>query len=429
MSREPSKRPALTRGEIKDGNLRKLRLWATGLLLAVGVGYVAATGMASTYPALKVVAAFCEAAMIGALADWFAVVALFRHPLGLPLPHTAILPRNKRRIAAGISEFIQNNFLSAQAIVAKIGEIGPAEKLRQWLLNRENTQTVATYVTRLLSFALTAFDDARVRAFLHGAVTSKLRQVDFASGVGHLLDAMTHGRRHQAVLDEVLRLLDDALARAETRAALARAVAAESWLVEITKKLGFDLDETIARKMVSGAAKLVEEVRNDESHAMRTQFDSFMAQYIEKLKGDPDTRAKVRELLDEMLRNPALLGYIDSLWQEFRSWLGSDLADANSRVHGALAAMVATLGENIDATPGLSSWIDEQILKSVPPLVEQNKAKIGRFIEDRINEWRDERFVKELEREIGPDLQYIRINGTIVGGLAGLLIYVLTHAT
>jgi uncharacterized membrane-anchored protein YjiN (DUF445 family) len=428
MSPEASNLPAMARDEIKDRKLRTVHLWATGLLLAVGMGYVAATALASAHPALKVVAAFCEAAMIGALADWFAVVALFRHPLGLPLPHTAILPRNKRRIAAGISEFIQVNFLSAQAIVAKIAEIGPADTLRRWLLKKENSQTVATYVTRLLSFALTAFDDARVRAFLHGAVTSKLRQMDFASGAGHLLDVMTQGGRHQAVLDEVLRLLDEALAKAETRATIARAVVAESWLIEVTKKLGFDLDETIARKIVSGAAKLVEEVRRDESHALRRQFDAFIAQYVGKLKGDPATRAKVHELLEDMIRNPALLGYVDSLWQEFRSWLGNDLADANSRVHGALAGLVATLGENIDANPGLRSWIDEQILKSVPPLIDQNKARIGRFIEDRINDWHDDRFVKEMEREIGPDLQYIRINGTIVGGLAGLLIYLLTHA-
>ena len=428
MSPEASNLQAMARDDIKDRKLRTVHLWATGLLVAVGLGYVAATALASAYPAFKVVAAFCEAAMIGALADWFAVVALFRHPLGLPLPHTAILPRNKRRIAAGISEFIQDNFLSAQAIVAKIAEIGPADRLRQWLLKRENTQTVATYVTRLLSFTLTAFDDARVRAFLHGVVTAKLREVDFASGAGQLLEVMTQGRRHQAVLDEALRLVDEALAKAETRAAIARAVVAESWLVEVTKKLGFDLDEAIARKIVSGAAKLVEEVRHDESHALRRQFDAFIAQFIDKLKGDPVTRAKVRELLEDMIRNPALLGYVDSLWQEFRGWLGRDLADANSRVHGALAGLVATLGENIDANPGLRSWIDEQILKSVPPLIEQNKARIGRFIEDRINDWHDARFVKEMEREIGPDLQYIRINGTLVGGLAGLLIYLLTHA-
>ena len=129
-----------------------------------------------------------------------------------------------------------------------------------------------------------------------------------------------------------------------------------------------------------------------------------------------------------MLRNPALLGYVDSLWQEFRAWLAGDLADANSRVHATLASLAATLGEQIDANPGLRRWIDEQILKSVPPLVDENKAKIGRFIEERINDWHDERFVREMEREIGPDLQYIRINGTLVGGLAGLLIYLLTRA-
>ena len=179
---------------IKDQRLKVMRLWATGMLLLVALAYVAATAFGAAHPSLKWLAIFCEAAMIGALADWFAVVALFRHPLGLPLPHTAILPRNKQRIAAGISQFIQDNFLSAQAIVAKIAEVGPADKLREWLLKKENARTVASYATRLLSFALSAFDDARVRGFLQRLVATKLREVDFAAGAGELLDLVKIGR-------------------------------------------------------------------------------------------------------------------------------------------------------------------------------------------------------------------------------------------
>src|SRR6188474_3275605 len=154
----------------KQQALSRIKWIATSLFVLVTVVYLLARVFEQRYPALAVVAIFCEAAMVGALADWFAVVALFRHPLGLPLPHTAILPRNKQRIAAGISEFIQHNFLSAQAIVAKIAEVGPADKLREWLLKKENARTVASYATRLLSFALSAFDDARVRTFLQGVV-------------------------------------------------------------------------------------------------------------------------------------------------------------------------------------------------------------------------------------------------------------------
>jgi uncharacterized membrane-anchored protein YjiN (DUF445 family) len=423
-----SEAPATARDEIKDRKLRLVRRWATGLLLAAGLAYVAATALAAAYPPLNYAAAFCEAAMIGALADWFAVVALFRHPLGLPLPHTAILPRNKQRIAAGISEFIQDNFLSAQAIVAKIAEIGPADQLRRWLLKKENAQTVASYATRLLAFTLTAFDDTRVRAFLHGVVSSKLREIDFSAAAGELLDVVTRDKRHHAVLNEVLRLLDEAFAKPETLDYIARAVVAESRLVDFVKKVGIELDAAIARKIASGAAKLIEEVRNDESHALRRQFDAFIVAFVGKLKSDPATRQKVRELLDELIRNPALLGTVDALWQEFRSWLSTDLADANSRVHAAIANLAASFGDNMDSHPELRGWIDEQILKSVPPLIDQNKARIGRFIEDRINDWHEARFVKEMEREIGPDLQYIRINGTIVGGLAGLVIYTLTRA-
>src|SRR5204863_290017 len=149
--------------------------------------------------------------------------------------------------------------------------------------------------------------------------------------------------------------------RPQTRDYIARAVVAESRLVDFVKKVGIDLDAAIARKIASGAAKLVEEVRNDESHALRRQFDAFIAQYIDKLKRDPATQEKLRELLDELIRNPALLGTVDALWQEFRAWLSADLADANSRVHAAIANFAASFGANMDSHPELRGWIDEQI--------------------------------------------------------------------
>ena len=415
------------RGEVKDRKLRKVRRWATGLFLIVGVIYVLTTTFNSVHYSLKYIAVFCEAAMVGALADWFAVVALFRHPLWLKLPHTAILPQNKKRIAAGISEFIQDNFLSSKAIVAKIAEFGPANKLREWLLRKENAETVASYVTRLLSFAMTAFDDERVRTFLHGVVTSKLKEVDFASGAGQLLDVVTKDKRHHLVLNEVLRLLDEAFGKPETRDYIAKAVIAESTLIEMAKKIGLDFDEIIARKIVSGIAKAINQVRDDDTHVLRKRFDEFLALYIEKLKSDPSTRRKVQELLDEFIHNPALLAYVDTLWQEFRSWLNSDLANTKSKVHESVAGIVVSFGQRMDVNPELRNWIDEQILKAVPPFVDENKAKIGKFIEDKINDWHEEKFVTEMEREIGPDLQYIRINGTIVGGLAGLTIYTLSR--
>ena len=406
-----------------------MRLVATGFLLLAVLIYGISTFFGQLHPSMGYVAAFSEAAVVGAIADWFAVVALFRHPLHLKfIPHTAILPANKGRIAKGLSEFILQNFLSAEAIVAKIAEIGPAGKLRAWLLQRENAQKIAALTTRFLSYGMGVFDDERVRRFVHAAVVSKLQEIDVAAAAGQVLDVLTEDKRHHAVLDEVLRLVDEAMASGETRDYIAKAVAAESPLIDAIRRMGWQLDETIARKIVNGVARTIEEVRNDPDHALRRRFDEFIAGYIDKLKRDDATRLKVQRIRDELIRNPALESYIGGLWQDFRAWLTRDLADRESRVHGAILAMVDSFGQKLDADPGIQRWIDEQILKALPALVEENRAGIGNFIEDRINEWHADKFVVEIEREIGRDLQFIRINGTIVGGLVGLLIYAASHA-
>lgn len=426
---DPDEGDIAARNARKDRGLRQMRRVATGFLLLAALIYAISTFLGQLHPAMGYVAAFSEAAVIGAMADWFAVVALFRHPLHLKfIPHTAILPASKGRIAKGLSEFILQNFLSSAAIVAKVAEIGPANKLREWLLKPENAQKVAALATRFLSYGIGVFDDGRVRNFVHATVTSKLKEVDLASAAGQVLDVLTENRRHHAVLDEVLRLVDEAMASQETREYIAKAVATESPLIDAVRRMGWQLDETIARKIVNGVARTVAEVRNDPDHALRRRFDEFIAGYIDKLKRDEGTRLKVQRIRDEFIRNPALESYIGSLWQDFRAWLAGDLADPGSQVHGAILELVNSIGQKLDADPGIQRWIDEQILKALPALVEENKAQIGKFIEDRINDWHEDKFATEMEREIGRDLQFIRINGTLVGGLVGLLIYTISHA-
>lgn len=316
-----------------------MRLVATGFLLLAVLIYGISTFFGQLHPSMGYVAAFSEAAVVGAIADWFAVVALFRHPLHLKfIPHTAILPANKGRIAKGLSEFILQNFLSAETIVAKIAEIGSAGRLRAWLLQRENAQKIAALTTRFLSYGMGVFDDQRVRRFVHAAVVSKLQEIDVAAAAGQVLDVLTEDKRHHAVLDEVLRLVDEAMASGETRDYIAKAVAAESPLIDAIRRMGWQLDETIARKIINGVARSIEEVRNDPDHALRRRFDEFIAGYIDKLKRDDGTRLKVQRIRDELIRNPALESYIGGLWQDFRAWLTRDLADRESRVHGAILA-------------------------------------------------------------------------------------------
>ena len=403
--------------------LQRMKMLATGLLLLAGVVYIVASALEAAHPWLHYVAAAAEAAMIGAIADWFAVVALFHHPLNLRfIPHTAILPRNKARIAEGLSQFIQHNFLSSGAVVTRIAAFRPAHTLCQWLIKRENAETLAGYATRLVTYALGAVDDERVRSFLSRTVTEQLRKADVAGAAAQVLDVLTQNDRHHALLDEALAGLDDLLAREDTRRFIAGEVRqnAPAMLRAINQMFDLKLDERAALKIVDVALRKVSEVRRDRSHELRARFDASVRRFIEKLKADPATREKVHRMRDEALDNPALGGYIAGLWAEFRAWLPGGM-------QGRLPGLIVELGARLDDDPAIRQWIDEQILDALPALVEEHRAKFGRFIEDQILSWQEEKLVAELERHIGPDLQYIRINGTVVGALAGLAIAVLTQ--
>jgi len=398
---------------------------ATGLLLAAAAVYALATWLEPRYPWLFYVGATAEAAMIGAVADWFAVTALFRHPLNLRfIPHTAVIPRNKARIAAGLSTFIQQNFLSAEAVLARIAEFRPARTLCGWLLQPRNAGMLGGYFARLLAYAVGAVDDGRVRGFLLRTVAQAARRADLASALAQLLDVLTEDRRHHALLDEALAALDDLLAREDTRRFIAREVAGSAPLLKYFSDLfHLKLDERAALRIVDVALRKLSEVRQDRDHELRGRFDAFVAQFVEKLKGDEAMRARVHRLRDEVLDSPALAAYVGGLWDELRAWLQAEQA----LVEQKSAALLRHFGELLAADRGIQQWLDEQILAAIPPLVEEHRAGIGRFVEDQINAWQETRLVEELERHVGADLQYIRINGTVVGGLVGLAIAVLTR--
>ncbi len=400
----------------------KMKWIATGLLALAAVVYVISERLGLYY-----LAAFSEAAMVGALADWFAVVALFRRPLNLPIPHTAIIPRNKDRIARGLSEFIQQNFLSSAAVVQRIAEFRPAQTLCGWLLKPGNADIVAGYAARFVAYALGAVDDERVRRFLHQNVDSLLRGADLAAAAAQVLDILTENKRHHALLDAALGALDDLLAKEDTRRFIAVEVGKSAPLLKkISDWFQLQLDERAALKIAELAIAKVHEVREDRGHELRRRFDEQVLRFIEKLKSDALLRQKVEALRDELLASPALGAYIGGLWRQFRDWLGEDLRGAPSATRERIAAMVRAFGARLEEDREIRAWIDEQILVAIPPLVEEHRAKIGRFIEDQINGWQERKLVEELERHLGPDLQYIRVNGTLVGGLAGLAIAAVT---
>ena len=308
--------------------------------------YAAATALKPQLPWLHYVGVAGEAAMVGAIADWFAVVALFHHPLNLRfIPHTAIIPRNKARIAGGLAEFIQQNFLSTAAIVARIEKLHPARTLCRWLLKPANAHALAGYATRLLAFGLTALDEERVRGFLLQTAAATLKRADVAAAAAQVLDVLTEDKRHHALLDESLSGLDELLAREDTHRYIAAEIAHNAPLLKMFSDLfQLKLDEKAALRIVEVAVRKIAEVRRDRDHDLRQRFDAFVERFIGRLKEDEATRRKVFEVRDRALASPALGNYLAGLWEEFRAWLAADLGRRPSTVHDKVAGMAQDFG-------------------------------------------------------------------------------------
>ena len=411
--------------------LRRMQWAATLLLLAVTAGYVLALGFASRHPGLAVVAAFCEAAMVGAMADWFAVVALFRHPLGVPIPHTAIIPRSKERIAENLGAFITANFLGTPAIVKRIGSFDPAARLARWLSSADSAARIGAYAIRAGRYALGAVDDQRVQRFVHATVVAHLEQVDFSRLAGELLSVMTRDGRHQQLLNGLIRQLtvllnDDAM---QEKIALMVAKEFEHWRVAMLNILKVDqmIGTYSAKKLISAVTRLLKEVEEDSTHPLRRRFDRMVEEFIAQLRADPDFRLKGDRIRTQILSHPDLTDYLRGLWLQLRNWLDADLANRDSVIAQYIGGAALALGAKLEADRDMQVWMNELVVAVATPLVEENRYGIGRFIADQLKTWDEKHLANELELNIGKDLQYIRINGTLVGGMIGLLIYGATH--
>src|SRR2546425_3139806 len=332
--------------DLRDARLRRMKWLASGLLLVAGLIYVAAQALEPRFPWLGWLSVIAEAAMVGAIADWFAVTALFHHPFGLRfIPHTAIIPRNKERIATGLSHFIQTNFLTSAAVVQRIREFRPARTLYGWLLKAENAEAVATYFARLTAYGLKALDDERVRNYLQQTIARRLQNADVAGAAAQLLDVLTENKRHHELLEAALRALDEVLARAETQAYIAGEVAKSAPLLKwLSDWFQLKLDDRAALKIVEVAVKKISEVRHNQDHELRQRFDAFVSDFIRKLKTDDALRDKVHRLRDEALESPALGGYVASLWSEFREWLAPEPARRPGSLQPAATAAPGTPG-------------------------------------------------------------------------------------
>lgn len=405
--------------------LKQTRHTATGLLLLMTALFLVSTYFEASHPALPYVVAFSEAAMVGALADWFAIVALFRRPMGLPIPHTAILPRSKGRIADNLGSFIQSNFLSTERILGKLQEFNPAARLSLWLNKPQTQKRMGSLAVRAASYALNVLDDRRVLAFLQGSIVAQLQKLDLSRFSGDLLQILTSNGRHHALLDELLQEIDRQLERPEVRSRLTELIASELDFLRYIR-LDHAASRFVVEKLVRGMQKELQGMHANPDHALRMRFDQYVAGFVEKLKHDPEFQHKGEAIKLELLQHPALATYAQSLWQQFVTWLHADLYRTDSTLRAHVVELAATLGQRLQEDPALQGWINAQIAEAAPALIEEYRDKIGQFIAEQVKAWDDRYMVDRLELNIGPDLQFIRVNGTLVGGCIGLLIHVVS---
>ncbi|NML13951.1 DUF445 domain-containing protein [Azohydromonas sp. G-1-1-14] len=400
---------------------------ALGLLLGAAVLYALATVLGHQHPGWHYLAAFAEAAMVGAVADWFAVVALFRHPLGLRIPHTAIIPTNKARIGRNLANFICNNFLGTPQVLAKVREFDAASRLAGWLANPRHAEQLAEHLSAAARYLLSTLDDERVRHFLRSTVLAKLEQLDVSALAGEMLALLTAERRHQALLDELLRQLAALLEDEGIQEKVAEIVASE---LRVLRVIGLDAvaGRIATRKLISALGTLTAEMGAEPDHPLRLRFDDFMAHSIERLREDPALRQRGRELQSEWLRHPALAQYLHGLWDQLLQWLQADLQRSESTLRARVAEGARTLGQRLQGDAAMREWINAQLMQAAPKWIERYREDIRAYIVARVDAWQTEELTTELERNIGRDLQFVRINGTLVGGLIGLLIHTLTVA-
>jgi uncharacterized membrane-anchored protein YjiN (DUF445 family) len=401
--------------------LSRVKWAATILLVGTAALFVVARHFEATHWAWGYVAAFAAAATVGGLADWYAVVALFRRPLGLPIPHTAIIPRNHQRIAENLGTFIETNFLAPEAVEKKLSEVDFAAQIADWLSDTERSAALAGFTTRLLPQFLTAIDQSGLRKFLGGRVRAELDRVQLAPLAGGVLAALTETGRHQRLLNELLGALDKVLTNEATLQLLRE---------KIRKELPalFNLyraDAYLLRKIVASTASFIEEARTDPDHPLRREFDGFVAGFVERLRTSSDFARRAETLKRDLLARPEVVALADGAWDSVRKFIENDASAENSQIRRQLETILVDAGRQLARDPAIRAEINRGMVRLLGDFVQSQKSGVGRFIADQVKGWDIDLLIGRIELTVGRDLQYIRFNGAMIGGLAGLVLHAL----
>ncbi|WCM24697.1 DUF445 domain-containing protein [Paraburkholderia bryophila] len=371
--------------------------------------------------------AVAEAAMVGALADWFAVAALFRRvPIPIVSAHTAIIPRNKHKIADNLAVFVQDKFLDVPSLVGLIKRHDPAQSITGWLTEPANTARLGDYVVKLTGGILELTDDVRIQSFIKDALRDVLTKVDLSQSMGSILDTLTKDGRHQELLDagieQVVMLLREPQAREFIAGRIVDWVKNEYPKMEKILPSAW-LGEKGAEAIANTVDRMLQQISDNPTHELRARFDEAAHKLIVKLKTDPAFLQKGEDLKRYLVDGEALSTYVKDMWGELRAWLKRDLQSADSALHARVMAMGQWVGRELANDPALRQSLNDHLEDAARAMAPEFAQFLTRHISDTVKNWDSREMSRQIELNIGKDLQYIRINGTIVGGFIGLLLY------
>ena len=406
--------------KLRAQQLREMKLRATGLLVLAAIAFGISHYLRARYPWLGWVQAFSEAALVGGLADWFAVTALFRHPLGIPIPHTAIIPARKDRVGETLGAFVERNFLNRHVIERRLLEARLGERLAKFLSDPANSKAVARHAARGLVAAAESMHDEDVQSMIDSAILERIKAARVAPFIGRGLSLITAGNRHQELLDEGIRLASRAVT--ENEDLIRQRIEAEMpWWVPGA------VDEKILRKIVNGIERTLKEVGDDVNHPLRQRFDAALGRFIDDLHTSPEVMQRAEELKEEILSADAVRHFSSSIWADTKAALVRRAERAEEADVDTISNGLARLGAAILDDPELLERVDGWLRNGVLGLVERYQSEVSELIANTVRGWDPTATSQRIELAIGRDLQFIRINGTVVGGLVGLILYAITR--
>jgi uncharacterized membrane-anchored protein YjiN (DUF445 family) len=410
--------PAVAAARIRA--LRRMKLVAGGLLLFAALVYVLCRTVGDGSGGWGYVQAAAEASMVGGLADWFAVTALFRHPLRLPIPHTAIIPAKKDQIGEGLAGFVRQYFLTTEIVSERVAAARVPHRVGQWLAEPAHARRLAEELSSAVSGTANVLRDDEIRDSVAAFVDKRLRETDLSPLLAKLIDAVCDAGQHQAALTSVLKgtrhFLD------QNRAVFRQRVGEESpeWVPEW-------LDERVFNKGFTLLQSFLADVVAEPDHALRKGFDAQLRSLAERLRTDPEQIAKVERAKLEILDHPSIRDYLANVWNTVKELILSGAADPESDLRRSAESLTVRLGEVLRDDPGVGAKVDEALQRLAGHVATHYADDLTDVISTTVARWDSEETSRRLEMQVGRDLQFIRINGTVVGSLAGLAIYTITQ--